>query len=98
MLFTAHRLVYHSTLGWSVIKKKQKDMKARGVFLPPSGDTTPCKVISGDTTPLQDDRSDFTWGTTPCKMTGVTLHGVVTGVTLDGVDPQTPRLEAGRSL
>ena len=28
LIFKAHRLVYHSTLGWRVIKKKEKFIEA----------------------------------------------------------------------
>ena len=30
-MFEAHRLVYHSTLGWIVVKKKQKKFGVGGV-------------------------------------------------------------------
>jgi len=36
--FKAHRLVYHSTLGWSVTKKKEK-LAAEGTSLPPATST-----------------------------------------------------------
>jgi len=34
-VFKAHRLVYHSTLGWRVINKKKKGGRGAGCFLAP---------------------------------------------------------------
>jgi len=34
LVFKAHRLVYHSTLGWRVIKKKKKKKKKGSGFRP----------------------------------------------------------------
>jgi len=45
LVFKAHRLVYHSTLGWRVIKKKKNMAKAKNARAMAGQFTTTCARV-----------------------------------------------------
>ena len=72
LVFKAHTLVHHSTLGWIIIKKKQKVLETSEVVI-----VTLVIFCKGFEVDFMGLTSEASGDATPCRTTGVTLHSHV---------------------